>query len=71
MQDFNCSAIWVLPLLLVPGAYNDAKLFLGIKLPASVALLACPVGFATAIGFILFNGDRGPNHFGPDPVAAG
>ncbi len=68
MHDFNCSALWVLPLLIVSLAHHGNRLLFAKNLPPTFTIWFFPLAVATAIGFVFLRGTKGPNHFGPDPI---
>jgi uncharacterized membrane protein YhaH (DUF805 family) len=70
LHDRNKSGWWIVPYLVVPGLYGQFDEWLGGSWPAVF------VGFATFIALLwgivemgCLRGTRGPNRFGPDPLA--
>jgi uncharacterized membrane protein YhaH (DUF805 family) len=71
LHDRSKSGWWIVPYLIVPGLYGQFDAWLGSSWPAVF------VGFATFIALVggliemcWLRGTRGPNRFGPDPLAA-
>jgi uncharacterized membrane protein YhaH (DUF805 family) len=70
LHDRNKSGWWMVPLLIAPDVFNRLE----ARLPDShaaaalglVALVLCVWGF---IELLCLRGTRGPNRFGPDPLA--
>jgi uncharacterized membrane protein YhaH (DUF805 family) len=72
LHDRNKSGWWIVPFCVAPGLLY--KLLYWLDTPLTVALIVSALGFGLALwGFVeLFclRGMRGPNRFGPDPLAA-
>jgi uncharacterized membrane protein YhaH (DUF805 family) len=72
LHDRNKSGWWIIPFWVAPGLLY--KLLCWLDTPLTVALIVSALGFGLALwGFVeLFclRGMRGPNRFGPDPLAA-
>jgi uncharacterized membrane protein YhaH (DUF805 family) len=70
LHDRNKSAWWIVPYLVAPGLFGQFGDWLGDSWPAVL------IGYATGIAFLwgsvemyCLKGTRGPNRFGPDPLA--
>jgi uncharacterized membrane protein YhaH (DUF805 family) len=70
LHDRNKSGWWIVPYLVVPGLYGQFGDWLGDSWPAAF------IGYATYIALVwgvaemcCLRGTRGPNRFGPDPLA--
>jgi hypothetical protein len=66
----NKSGWWIVPYLVVPGLYGQFDAWLG------GSWLAVFIGYATFVALVgglaemcFVRGTRGPNRFGPDPLA--
>jgi uncharacterized membrane protein YhaH (DUF805 family) len=71
LHDRNKSGWWVVPYLVVPALYGQIGEWLGDSWPA--ALLDHATFIALLCGIVemgWLRGTRGPNRFGPDPLAA-
>ena len=70
LHDRNKSAWWIVTYLVVPGLYGQFGDWFGDSWPAAF------IGYATYIALLwgliemcCLRGTRGPNRFGPDPLA--
>jgi uncharacterized membrane protein YhaH (DUF805 family) len=72
LHDRNKGGWWIVPFCVAPGPLGKVGNWLDN--PLTVALIVSALGFGLALwGFVeLFclRGTRGPNRFGPDPLAA-
>jgi uncharacterized membrane protein YhaH (DUF805 family) len=70
LHDLDKSAWWIVPYLVVPGLHGQFGDWLGDSWPAELIGYATPIAFLC--GFVelyCLKGTRGPNRFGPDPLA--
>jgi uncharacterized membrane protein YhaH (DUF805 family) len=70
LHDRNKSAWWIVPFLVAPGLNTQFGDWLGDSWPAVFICYAAHIAFIW--GFVemyCLQGTRGPNRFGPDPLA--
>jgi uncharacterized membrane protein YhaH (DUF805 family) len=70
LHDRNRSGWWMLPFFAAPGLYGQFEDQLGDSYPAAFVGLVIFIAFIRGyveMGFL--RGTRGPNRFGPDPLA--
>jgi uncharacterized membrane protein YhaH (DUF805 family) len=70
LHDRNKSGWWMVPLLIAPNFFNRLEARLPDSYAAAalglIALVLCVWGF---VELLCLSGTRGPNRFGPDPLA--
>jgi uncharacterized membrane protein YhaH (DUF805 family) len=70
LHDRNTSGRWIVPFIVVPGLYGPFCNLLGAS--DAVPFIRIAMFMALIWGFVemcLLRGTRGPNRFGPDPLA--